>query len=102
MTWMNSMDVELANENCASHPVLGPAAKFLKSLMDAVDRQSDGWHSWPAPSNSAGKLMDLLKHNTGYAYSPQSFTAVTLKDVERTLTPIKRMVTFQKKNQRKY
>ena len=100
--WMNRSDVEIAAESCAEHPVLGPATRFLKALMESVDEQSDGWPYWSAPSKASQALQELIKNNTGSFWSPWSSTGVTLEDVEKTLTPIKRMVTIQREKQKGY
>lgn len=102
MTWMNAADIEWAVESCAGDPVFGLATRFLKSLMDSVNEQSDGWHSWPAPGRAAEKLMNLIQNNSGYGYRPSSGSSVTLKDIEEALKPIKRMAIFEKKRQRQY
>lgn len=98
--WMNRTDIEIAAENCAGDPVLGPATRFLKSLMEAVDSQSDGWSHWSAPSKAAKPLMDLIGNNTGGFYYPSSVVLDDLDDVKATITPIKRMVTLESKRQK--
>ena len=98
--WMNRTEIEIAAKNCAGDPVLGPATRFLKSLMESVDSQSDGWPYWSAPSKAAESLMELIQNNTGGWGHPSSGSSVTLADVKKTLTPIKRMVTFENKRQK--
>jgi hypothetical protein len=100
--WMNRFDIEIAAENCAGHPVLGPATRFLKALMESVDQQSDGWPYWSAPSKSAEKLMELIKQNTGGMWHPSSSTFITLKDVTKAIIPIRKMVVTQKEKQKQY
>jgi hypothetical protein len=99
---MNQADIEIAAEQCERHEVLGPATRFLLALMESVNQQSDGWHSWPVPSKAADKLQQLIKDNTGGMWYPSSGSQITLKDVERTLTPIKRMATYQHEKQKEY
>jgi len=70
--------------------------------MESVNEQSDGWHSWPVPSKSADRLQELIKHNTGGFYYPSSGSSITLKDVEVTLKPIKRMAVEQHEKQKQY
>ena len=100
--WMNQSDIEIAVKQCVVHPVLGPATRFLKALMDSVNEQSDGWPYWRAPSKAAEKLMQLIKDNTGGMWYPQSATSLTLKDVVKTIIPIKRMASAQSKKQKQY
>ena len=100
--WMNGMEIESAKENCKGHEVLGPATYFLWSLMEYVDTHSDGWAHWPIPGHAAEQLMQLIKDNTGWAGDPRSGISIKLKDVEKTLSPIKRMATVQAKTQKKY
>jgi hypothetical protein len=100
--WMNRSDIEIAVEQCAEHPVLGPATRFLKALMESVDNQSDGWPVWPAPSKAATALQQLIKDNTGGMWHPQSGTSVTLKDVLKTIGPIRVMARTQHEKQKQY
>lgn len=100
--WMNRSDIEIAAENCAQHPVLGPATRFLKALMESVDEQSDGWQYWPVPSKAAEPLMELIRNNTGGLWNCPSVVNITLKDVEKTLVPIKAMAIEQKEKQKQY
>lgn len=60
MYFMNEYEVIMATETCASHPVLGKAARFLRAYMQQVDLNSDGWPYWNAPVKAAEKLMKLV------------------------------------------
>jgi hypothetical protein len=102
MIWMNRSAVEMSAENCADHPVLGPATRFLKILMDYIDDNTDGWAHCPTITKSAGKLMELIDQNTGGFHHPSSGSSITLKDVEKAIVPIRRMATFQKEKQKQY
>ena len=61
MSWMNDMEVEESANRYQGHPVLEPATLTLVALANAVNSNSDGWHSWPAPAKAARKLMDLIQ-----------------------------------------
>jgi hypothetical protein len=101
--WMNGPEVEWAAQRLAGHSTLGPASKFLNMLMDSVNAQSDGWHSWPAPGRAASKLQDLIQQHTtnGCAY-PKDPDQPTMAEVRKTITPIKSMVTKQRELQKRY
>lgn len=60
MLYINHHDVSDAMRRYAAHPVLGPAAFTLASLINAVDRNSDGWAHRPAPVRAAGQLIALI------------------------------------------
>lgn len=98
---MNQMDIEVAVESCEDHPVLGPATRFLMAFMEAVNEQSDGWPYWTPARKASSKLQELLTYNTGAWYTPCSVVEATLKDVEKTLAPIKSLVT-KTEHQAKY
>lgn len=101
MSWMNRLEIDSAVQGCQLHSVLGPATRFLESLMNAVDDQSDGWPYWSAPSKASAQLQELIQKNT-FLGSPSDAANVTLRDVEKTLIPIRRMVTVQQKKQKAY
>ena len=101
-TWMNQMEIEEAVNGCANHPVLGPATRFLNALMESVNEQSDGWPYWKAPSKAASALQELIHANISVWGIPLDNVNITLKDVEVTLKPIKRMAIEQHEEQKQY
>jgi len=63
---MNHYEVHEALERYATHPVLGPGSFTLVSLVNAVDRSSDGWAYWPKPKRAARQLMALIGTTRAY------------------------------------
>jgi hypothetical protein len=92
--WMNEYDIQRAVAQFAQDPVLGPAARYLDAFKDEVNRHSDGWPYWRAASNAANKLTTLLHGHmwAGMGAYP-ILPAATMKDVQRSLTPIKSFMT---------
>jgi hypothetical protein len=58
--WMNEHEVGQAEAEYAGHPVLGPATQTLASLVNGVNRCSDGWPYWQSPRRAADRLMNLI------------------------------------------
>jgi N12 class adenine-specific DNA methylase len=92
--WMNEGEIEEAVERFATHPVLGPAARFLEAFKDQVNRNSDGWPYWKQPSQAAGQLMALLHGHlrAGMGAYPK-LPEPTAADVQATMAPIKAFMT---------
>lgn len=88
--WMNRYDIDEAVFSFGTHPVLGPAARFLREFQQQVDAHSDGWPYWTPPSKAAAKLMVLLYGHlrAGMGAYP-TLPDPTPADVRRCLTPIK-------------
>lgn len=82
-TWMNDFDIDRAMSKFKSHPVLSRAVKFLSDLREEANNHSDGWHSWPLPSNAAAQLQGLVQH-------PEYATEANLK---KALGPIRAFYT---------
>lgn len=57
---MNEYDIWSATSRWGYDPVLGPAARTLKNLMDAVNANSDGWAYWQAPRKASKRLQEVL------------------------------------------
>ena len=68
--------------------------------MQSVNQQSDGWAYWHAPAHAAQKLMDLLRTTGNLNYGTHG--TITAAELRKAVTPIKSMVTRQKKLQAKY
>ncbi len=98
--FMNQGDIEWIAGRHHECRNVRKGCRLLLRLMEAVNAQSDGWAYWSAPSKSTEKLVELLQ-STG---NLQHGTHGTITDAElRTaVSPIKRMVTFQKKKQAEY
>lgn len=81
-------------------PNVRKGIRLLLKLIEATNAQSDGWHSWPAPSNAAQKLQELLKTagNLNYGTSGK----ITADQLKKAVAPIRAMVTRQAKIQAKY
>jgi hypothetical protein len=98
--FMNQAEIEAAADNSHECPNVRAGYRFLKLLMEATNRQSDGWAYWPKPSQSAQKLQELLK-TAGNPMFPTHGT-ITVRQLQSALVPIKAMVTRERKRQRLY
>ena|ERR1035437_1172613 len=83
MLFMNSSEIYYAMYCYANHPVLGPAARFLRDFMDEVNLHSDGWHSWPLPCRAAKRLQELIRGSR----------PATRAELVKALAPIKSFMT---------
>lgn len=87
---MNDYDIEEAVGRFADHPLLGPATLTLDNLRRAVNRNSDGWPYWRAPSAAAAKLMALIEGDRTARYRFDDERAdVTEEAVKAAYRPIK-------------
>lgn len=84
MRFMNEWDIELAVKRWASHPVLGPATRFLNAFKDEVNAHSDGWPYWAPAAKSAAKLMALIEDRG---------EAATAAELRAALAPVKAFMT---------
>lgn len=100
--WMNQADIMDLHQNLNSHscPNVRKGVRLLYRLMEAVNDQSDGWPYWKAPSQAAEKLMELLR-GCGNIWYPLH-GSITEAQLKEAITPIKRMVTTQRKKQAQY
>ena len=100
MSFMNQADIEnMANRKHAC-PNVRKGVNLMLELMRAVNAQSDGWHSWPVPSNSCEKLVALLKTAGNLWYDTDG--TITAAQLKAAVAPIRRMVTTQKVKQAKF
>jgi hypothetical protein len=97
---MNQMEIEAAYDARHACPNVTKGVRLLYRLMRAVNRSSDGWPYWAAPSRSAEKLMKLLK-TAGYLPHGTRGT-ITDAQLKEAITPIRTMATVQKKKQAEY
>jgi len=97
---MNESDIEIMASNRHACPNVRKGVYLLYRLMEAVNNQSDGWAHWQPPSKSAEKLMKLLR-TAGNIWNDTHGT-ISDADLKAAITPIKSMVTRQKKKQVSY
>lgn len=98
--WMNEAEIEYAASQRHECRNVRKGVNLLLRLMQAVNRQSDGWHSWPAPGKSAEGLMTLLQSKGNLQHGTHD--TITDAELKKAVGPIKSMVTRQKKLQAKY
>ncbi len=98
--WMNQTEIEWAAQRQHECPNVTKGVKLLNRLVESVNSQSDGWHSWPAPGKSAKKLMDLLRTAGNLSHGTRG--TITDAQLKAAITPIRRMATTQKAKQAKY
>ena len=99
MFW-NHIEVEMAASAQHDCPNVRKGVKLLKRLMESVNEQSDGWHSWPAPARSAEKLQTLLQTAGNVQHGTHG--KISEADLKKAIAPIRSMVTRQKVRQAKY
>ena len=98
--FMNRDEIEFAAQSYHECPNVRKGVHLLLRLMQSVNSQSDGWAYWHAPSHAAEKLQNLL-HTAGNLQHGTHGT-ITEAELRKAITPIKAMVTRQKKLQAKY
>ncbi len=97
MRYMNEWDIDRAEARYAGHPILEPAVRTLRSLVDWTNRNSDGWAYWPKPCRAAAKLMEMIERDGTNRYFDDSERAdVTVAEYRAALRPIKAFRTRQK------
>ena len=92
MLYMNEYEIEDAVARYADDPVLGPAARTLRNLMEWTNRNSDGWPYWAKPSRAAKGLQALLSSQRRYGWETSQVTAA---EYATALRPIKAFRTRQ-------
>jgi hypothetical protein len=97
---MNQNDIEIMASCKHACPNVRQGVRLLHALMLAVNAQSDGWAYWRAPSQAADKLMKLLKTAGNIWYDTHG--TITAAELKAAVTPIKAMVTRQKRIQKRY
>jgi hypothetical protein len=100
MSWMNAAEIEFAASCRHECPNVRKGVRLLLKLMQATNAQSDGWHSWPAPGNSAKQLTELLKTAGNLTHGTHG--TITAAQLKKAVSPIRRMVTVQSEKQKKY
>lgn len=97
---MNAAEIEWVASRQHTCPNVRKGVQLLLRLVEAVNAQSDGWAYWHAPSRSCQKLEDLLKTAGNLQHGTRGTIAEA--DLKKAITPIRAMVTRQKKLQAKY
>jgi hypothetical protein len=98
--WMNQSEIEWAAQQTHKCPNVTKGVKLLLRLMQAVNEQSDGWPYWRAPAKAAEKLMTLLQTAGNLQFGTHG--TITDADFRKAITPIRTMVTTQKRKQAQY
>lgn len=98
--WMNQHEIEFAAQQNHACPNVRKGLKLLTRLVESVNSQSDGWPYWSAPAKSCEQLFELLKKTGNLNYGTHG--TITDAELRKAITPIRRMVTFQKKKQSTY
>jgi len=98
--WMNQGEIEWAAKQSHTCPNVRKGVHLLLRLMQAVNNQSDGWPYWKAPSQAAAKLMGLLQTAGNLNYGTHG--TISGKELRKAITPIRSMVTRQKKKQKQF
>ena len=98
--FMDQFDIEWAAEAEHECPNVRKGVRLLLRLMEAVNSQSDGWAYWAPPSKSAAKLATLLA--TAGNLQRGTRGKVSDADFKRAVSPIKAMVTRQRRIQAKH
>lgn len=94
---LNEYDVDAAARRFSGDPVLGPATQTLANLVDVVNRNSDGWPYWKAPTKASVKLQRLIADATTNAVRGYGDEAVTSPEaVKAAYRPIKSFCTKHK------
>jgi hypothetical protein len=95
--FMNHVDIDEALALCERHhPAIAPYARYLRDWRDIVDRNSDGWHSWPGGSRAARGLCALLQQAVNATRRRGVYPPIEVPDASlfaRTLGPIKACAT---------
>jgi hypothetical protein len=89
MFFMNAWDISEAAERFKTHPVLGPATRFLLEFSEEVNANSDGWAYWGPPVHAAEKLMRIIEGHlrAGMGAYPR-LPEPTKADILKAMTPI--------------
>jgi hypothetical protein len=100
MYFMNCWDISEAEGRFKTHPVLGPATRFLREFAEEVNANSDGWAYWGPPVHAAEKLMRIVNGHmmAGMGAYPR-LPEPTKAEILKALTPIKAFYTRYKNGQ---
>ncbi len=100
---MNQSEIEWESRKQHSCPNVRKGVRLMRSLMESVNQQSDGWCYWSPPSNSCKQLVALLKSAGCFNYGAiGSYDAITDAQLRKAVAPIRGMVTRQRVKQRKF
>lgn len=98
MTWMNEWDIEEAIRKFKKPetPNLYDGITIIDKLAAWTNHYSDGWHSWPKPSNAANSLMELLQRKDPSRPWAEKGD-VTEAEIDKAVAPIKAFLTRMEK-----
>ena len=94
MLYMNRFEVQDACDRYRDHPILSPATRTLRELVEWTDRNSDGWPYWSKPCRAAARLMELIGDTRTYLDQPEREDA-TLDALKRAYRPLRAFATRQ-------
>jgi hypothetical protein len=98
--FMNQYEIESAARSNHDCPNVRKGVHLLLRLMQSVNEQSDGWAYWHAPTHAVEKLQDLLRTAGNILYGTHG--TISEADLRKAITPIRSMVTREKKRQAKF
>jgi hypothetical protein len=98
--FMNQYEIESAARCNHVCPNVRKGVRLLFNLMQSVNEQSDGWAYWKAPQAAVEKLIALLQTAGNLNYGTSG--TISEADLRKAITPIRAMVTRQKKKQAQY
>jgi hypothetical protein len=96
MRYMNEYDIAEAGARYHEHPILGPATRTLRNLMQWTNENSDGWPYWAKPARAAARLMEMIERDGTSTYRfDDEREDVTPDEYAKALRPIKAFRTKQ-------
>lgn len=97
---MNQHEIEWAASRHHDCPNVRTGLRLLSRLVEAVNRQSDGWAYWPAPSRACEKLIALLQDAGNLDHGTRG--RITDAELKYAIAPIRKMAKEQQKKQAEY
>jgi len=95
MTWLNEYEIDEVVRRSAvhRHRFANDGAHILQRLMDWVNRNSDGWPYWQAPSKASAKLQEALHLRYLSAWDRHIERDLTSEELALLLRPVKAFLT---------
>lgn len=97
---MSGSDIENMARNNHACPNVRKGVRLLAALVEAVNRQSDGWSYWSPPSKAAEQLCQLLRTAGNVWYDTRG--TITEAELRKAIAPIRAMAKHQKELQAKH
>lgn len=96
MMFMNEYEIDEAAARHRDHPILGPATRTLRNLMEATNQNSDGWAYWPKPCRAAKNLQVFIQGDPprNYRFDTEREDA-TKEGLAKAYRPLKAFRTRQ-------